>query len=274
MANTIAVYNFKGGVGKTSATLSLSYSWARTYKVLLIDCDPQANLSQVLLEEYAADNDLSIYRIAKKLLHNSVPDLKPVKIHPYLDLIPGDFRMSEIELNSQFISFGHNIIYRLMSLVKSKYDLIVLDFPTNFGMTVKSFIANIDSILIPAIPDSFSASGFKQLLSYLAEVKKEKPLNILGIFFNQFRKNTLYHNEVINEAEQIFGRLILTQRVRQSIKVSEANHATLPIYSFVEDGNSSVAEDFLKLSEEVIGRLNTSNLNDVLEILDAEKSIR
>lgn len=274
MANTIAVYNFKGGVGKTSATLSLSYSWARTYKVLLIDCDPQANLSQVLLEEYAADNDLSIYRIAKKLLHNSVPDLKPVKIHPYLDLIPGDFRMSEIELNSQFISFGHNIIYRLMSLVKSKYDLIVLDFPTNFGMTVKSFIANIDSILIPAIPDSFSASGFKQLLNYLAEVKKEKPLNILGIFFNQFRKNTLYHNEVINEAEQIFGSLILTQRVRQSIKVSEANHATLPIYSFVEDSNSSVAEDFLKLSEEVIGRLNTSNLNEVLEILDTEKNTR
>ncbi|MBC6399604.1 MAG: ParA family protein [Ekhidna sp.] len=272
MANTIAVYNLKGGVGKTSTTLSLAHSWSRTYKILLIDCDPQANLSQALLGEDAIDNELSLYRITKKLLHNSVPDLEPIKIHPYLDLVPGDFKMSGIELNSQFISFGHSIVYRLMSLVKSKYDLIILDFPTHFGMTVKSFIANIDSILIPAIPDSFSASGFKQLLNYLAEVKKEKPLNILGIFFNQFRRSTIYHNEVISEAEQTFGSLILNQRVRQSIKVSEANNATLPIYSLMEEGND-VAGDFLKLSEEVIGRLNTSNLDEVLEILDTEENI-
>jgi len=272
MANTIAVYNFKGGVGKTSTTLSLAHSWSRTYKILLIDCDPQANLSQALLEDNAINHDISLYGITKKLLHNSMPDLEPVRIHPYLNLIPGDFKMSKVESNSQFISFGHSIIHKLMSLVKSKYDLILLDFPTHFGMTVKSFIANIDSILIPAIPDSFSTSGFKQLLNYLAEVKKEKPLNILGIFFNQFRRNTLYHNEVIHAAKQTFGSLILNQRVRESIKVSEANDAALPIYTFMEESN--VADDFLKLSEEVIGRLNTSNLDEVLEILNAEENIR
>ena len=216
--------------------------------------------------------DQSLYKITKKLLHNSIPEIAPLKVHPYLDIIPGDFRMTEIESNSQFISFGNTIIYKLMSLVRSKYDLVLLDFPTHFGMTVKSFIANIDSILIPSIPDSFSTSGFKQLLNYLAEVKKEKPLNILGIFFNQFRKNTLYHKDVIREAEQTLGTLILNQRVRESIKVSEANNATMPIYAFMEESN--VAEDFLKLSEEVIGRLNTSSLDEVLEVLNSEEKIR
>ncbi len=271
MSNSIGVYNFKGGVGKTNTTLSLAHCWSKTYKVLMIDCDPQANLSQALIKNKWND-DLCLYRMIKNLLHNSIPELEPVKISPYLHLIPGDFRISDIESNNQFISFGHTIIHKLMSLVRDKYDLILLDFPTHFGLTVKSFISNIDSILIPAIPDSFSKSGFVKLLSYLGKIKKENPLNILGIYFNQYRKNTLYHKRIIKEAEEDFGSLILNQKVRTSIKVSEANDATLPIYNFME--KSEVASDFMKLSDEVIGRLNTSNLDEVIRTFATEKSNR
>lgn len=272
MANIIAVYNFKGGVGKTSTTLSLAYSWSRAYKVLVVDCDPQANLTQGFLENEKVDEHLTLYRLTKNLLHNSIPEVNPISIHPYLDLIPGDFRMADIESNNQFISFGHTIVYKLVCQVRHKYDLILLDFPTHFGITVKSFIANIDSILIPAIPDSFSVSGFRQLLTYLAEVKKEKPLNILGIFFNQYRKNTLYHRSVVKKAEKELGNLILKQRIRESVRVSEANYANQSIFSFPEE--SHVAEDFLKLSEEVIGRLHTSDIHEVLQKLNTEEKIK
>ncbi len=271
MANIIAVYNFKGGVGKTSTTLSLAHSWSRAYKVLAIDCDPQCNLSQSLLDSEYNQQEHNLYQLTSKFLHNSIPEVNPIKINPYLDLIQGDFKMSSLESNSQFISFGQTITYGLLSTVRNKYDLILLDFPTHFGITVKSFIANIDSILIPAIPDSFSTTGFKQLLTYLADIEKEKPIDILGIFFNQYRKNTLYHRSVVQKAEKELGELILKQKIRESVRVSEAHQFSKSIYSVTEESN--VAEDFLKLSEEVIGRLNTFDVNMALDRIKAKEKV-
>lgn len=271
MANIIAIYNFKGGVGKTSTTLSLAHSWSRAYKVLMIDCDPQANLSQSLLENIPRQEGQNLFHLTSKFLHNSIPEINPIPIHTYLDLIPGDFKMSTLESNNQFISFGQTITYGLLSTVRNKYDLILLDFPTHFGVTVKSFIANIDSILIPAIPDSFSNSGFKQLLTYLAEIKKDKPIDILGIFFNQYRKSTLYHRNIVQRAEKELGELILKQKIRESVRVSESHQFNKSIYTVTEESN--VAEDFLKLSEEVIGRLNTYDVNMALEKINTEEKV-
>ncbi|MEM9339080.1 MAG: ParA family protein [Bacteroidota bacterium] len=264
MSNTIAIYNFKGGVGKTSTAINLALSWSRSFKVLLIDGDPQANLTSAISKVKNPESNL--FTISKNLLHNGQPDITPLKISNYLHLIPGDYRMAELESNSQFISFGHAIFYKLLSTVKSSYDFIILDCPTHFGITVKSFIANINSILIPSVADSFSVSGFQKLLTYLAEIKKDKPLNILGIFFNMYRSNTLYHKQVLKEAQKGLDRLILNQTVRESIRVSEAHQNNISIYNFSEE--SSVAADFKKLSEEVIEKLNIRHLDEILADFD------
>lgn len=266
MSQTIAVYNFKGGVGKTSTTLSLAHSWSRSFKVLVIDCDPQANLTQALTNQ---DHSVNLFSITKKILHNEQPTIEPLEIHPYLSIIPGDYRMAEIESNTQFISFGHIIFYKLLASIRHQYDFILLDCPTHFGVTVKSFIANINSILIPATAGSFSVNGFKKLLNYLSEVDKDKPLEVLGIFFNQFRANTLFQQKVVRKAEQELGSLILDQRIRASIRVSEANEQGESFYAFTDQ--SAVAEDFLKLSEEVISRMNRINLSEAIDQLESQE---
>ena len=266
MSNTIAVYNFKGGVGKTSTTLNLARSWARSFKVLVIDCDPQANLTMALTNQNTCESNL--FSISKKLLHNGQPEIKPIEISYYLHLIAGDYQMTNLESNTQFISFGHIIFYKLLAPLKNRYDFILLDCPTHFGITVKSFLANANSILIPAVPDSFSVAGFRKLLSYLNEVEKEKPLEVLGVYFNLFRKHTLLHQKVKLIAEEELGRLILNQTVRESIRVSEVNEKCQSIYDFLEE--SAVANDFMKLSGEVIERLNTMNLSEVINDYSAE----
>ena len=268
MSNTIAIYNFKGGVGKTSTTINLGLNWSKAFKVLLIDCDPQANMTSALAKKQIFNSNL--FTISKKLLHNDQPDIQPVAISHYLHLIPGDYRMAELESNSQFISFGQIMFYNLLSSVRNNYDFILLDCPTHFGVTVKSFLANTNSILIPAIADSFSVRGFYKLLSYLTEIKKEKPINILGVFFNQYRSNTLHHKKIIKEAKRDLGHLILDQKVRGSIRVSEAHDDIESIYNFSKE--SDVANDFKKLSEEVIEKLNTSHLDEVLVFLDSKSS--
>ncbi len=268
MSNTIAIYNFKGGVGKTSTAINLALSWSRSFKVLLIDGDPQANLTSALSNVPSFTSTL--FTISKDLLHNGQPEIKPIAVSAYLHLIPGDYRMAELEANSQFISFGHSIFHKLLMSVKNNYDFIILDCPTHFGITVKSFIANINSILIPAIADSFSVSGFHKLLGYLAEIKKDKPLNVLGIFFNMYRSNTLYHQKMIKEAKKELDRLILRQTVRESIRVSEAHQNKLSIYNFSEE--SEVANDFKKLSDEVIEKLNIRHLDEILRDFDLQNT--
>ena len=258
---TIAVYNFKGGVGKTSTALNLAYSWSRFFKVLVVDCDAQSNLTYSLTKTKTLD--MNLYTIAKSHLHMSPMDIEPVIISPYLHLIPGSYYMAELESNSQFITFGEEIIQKIFTSIKKNYDLILVDCPTHFGITVRSTIANSNSILIPAMPDSFSISGFVKLLAYLEKVKKNKPLNVLGILFNQYRKTTLFHRKVVKEARETLGDLIFNQTIRASIKVSEAHQLNQSIYQFPKE--NTVIQDYLALSDEIIERLNVLYLGDLIK---------
>ncbi|MEP2024290.1 MAG: ParA family protein [Reichenbachiella sp.] len=260
MSRTIAIYNFKGGVGKTTTTLNLALSWSRSFKVLVIDCDPQANLTHTLTGHL--DHEFNLYSVVKDIIHNRQDRINPIALSSYLHIIPGFQKMTNLEENSEFISFGNNIFHKLLSPLKNKYDFILLDCPTHFGTVVKSSIANVNSILIPAIADSYSALGFNNLLGYLNEVKRSAPLNILGIFFNLYRKNTKHHRMIKENAETELGQLILNQTVRQGIKVSEANWSHRSLYSFEE--KNEVADDFMKLSEEVIGKLDSIHLDKVM----------
>ena len=259
---TIAVYNFKGGVGKTSTTFHVAQSWAQHFKVLVIDCDPQANLTYSFTGN--EEHDETLYSICRSYLHNGQPLINPVQFSPYLHLIPGDFSMVTLESNNKFLAFGESVFQRLLDTVRQHYDIILLDCPTHFGMTVQSALANADSILIPASPDQFSISGFEMLIEYLERIKCERSLNILGLFFNQYRKFTLLHQRVYKEAKEKLGHLVFEQTVRSSIQVSESNES-LSSYSFPE--KNSVIEDYLALSEEIIERLHVSYLDNVHEQL-------
>lgn len=260
MGNTVAIYNFKGGVGKTTTALNLGYAWSRSFKVLLIDCDPQCNLSNALGVSGAR---ISIYRYLKDLLHDNLPDrIEAKEITPYLHLLPGDYLMTEIEANSQFISFGPNIIQKLSYVLRKEYDLVLLDMPTHFGVLVKSMLTHVDSILIPALADSFSIGGVKKLLTYLYTVERHKPLNILGIYFNMYRDHLIHHREKYAESVQEFGDLILQSRVSNSIKVSEAIDIGKSM-NRVDPANRS-AIDFLQLSDELMSKFNNIFLSPTL----------
>lgn len=260
MANTIAIYNFKGGVGKTTSTLNLGYAWSRFFKVLLIDCDPQCNLTSSF---DIKGESRSILHYLKRMLHDQSPDnIETVPITPYLHILPGDFEMVNIETNNQFITFGTSIIQKLTYAVKKEFDLVIFDLPTHFGILVKAFLANVDSILIPAIPDSFSISGVKTLLSYVYEVERAKPLNILGIFFNMYRRNLLHHQEKYSESIEEFQDMILSTQVRNSIKVAEASDIGKSINRINPD--NTVAKDYVQLSDELISKFNIKFLDQEL----------
>lgn len=264
MPRTIAIYNFKGGVGKTTTTLNLALSWSRSFKVLVIDCDAQSNLTHALTGQ--TEHKVNLYTHLKDIIHNRQDIAQPLELSGYLHLIPGAFKITELEENSEFISFGSGIFQKLLGPLKFQYDFILLDCPTHFGPLVKSTMANVQSVLIPTMADSFSTLGIKKLLSYFSEVERDKQLNVLGVFFNLFRHNTRHHNMVKDESAKELGALLLNQTVRQGIKVSEANWYHRSIYSYEE--KNEVADDFMALSEEVLEKLDSLHLDKALAKLN------
>lgn len=269
MSNTVAIYNFKGGVGKTTTSLNLGYSWSKSFKVLLIDFDPQCNLTNALSVE---SHDKTLYGYIKSILHDHPVEIEPVAITPYLHLIPGDYFMVNTESNNQFISFGSTIVKKLLWAVKKDYDFIIMDCPTNFGVLVKAILSSSKSILIPAVADSFSISGVQKLLTYLAAVDQACALNILGVFFNMYKGNLNLSQEKFSEAKKTFGDLILDKTISRSIKVGEANDLGTSINRYSPE--NTVAKEFVDLSEELLAKFDSQYIKQeyiVPELLEKVK---
>lgn len=269
MCNTISVYNFKGGVGKTTTSLNLGYSWSRFFKVLLVDFDPQCNLTNAL---GVGDHHPTVHTYVKQVLHDHQVEIEPVEIRPYLHLIPGDYSMSQVESNSQFISFGPDILRKLFYLLKKDYDFIILDCPTNFGVLIKSILSTARSVLIPSVADSFSISGIKKLLTHMASIDQNYRLNVLGIFFNMYNDHLNLSHERFEEARQTFGNLILSTTISRSIRIGEANDIGKPISELFPDNH--VAHEFTALSDELLAKIDSQYLKDeyvIPELLEKVK---
>ncbi len=260
MSKIISIYNFKGGVGKTTSTVNLAYSWARNFKVLVVDCDPQINLTQSLTKNTSSP---SLHDAMRTVLHNQEVPVNFEQITSYLHLLRGDYKMIDMESNNQFITFGPSLVERMMRPIREEYDLIILDLPSYFGKVVQSFVVNSDALVIPAIPDNFSMAGVQKLLNYLANIERNYKLSVLGIFFNQMRVNTIHHRKIMSEAKEVLGDLVVDQFVRESIRISEAHEIGRNLYG--GETSTPVALDFLKLSEELLSRLNRNYVRDICE---------
>jgi chromosome partitioning protein len=253
--NSIAIYNFKGGVGKTTTTLNLGHSWSKTYKVLLIDMDPQCNLTNALGK---SESKNTVHTYVKGLLHHHDVHLPIQTVKPYLDIISGDYKMAEIETNHQFISFGEEMIRKLLVTVKSEYDVVLIDCPTNFGVLVKAILTSSQKVLIPSVADSFSKTGIDRLFSFLSDIQKEKTLNVLGVFCNMFNPNNNYAKKNLELLKQHYGALVLDETISKSVHVREANEAGLQIEQLSD--TATIAKEFDQLSEALLDRLNGNYL--------------
>ncbi len=220
MAHIISVYNFKGGVGKTTSVYHLAFNWASAYKILIVDCDPQKNLTSSLLRN--TQDKQTIFNYTSAFLHNSQPEIKPEVVSPNIHIIPGDHRVVDLESNNQFIEFGLGIIQKMLFSISSRYDLIILDCPSYFGKTVKYFLGNSEYLLIPATPDSFSLRGVLELIRQLKGMEKVRKLHILGMFYNRYRGHFLHHRKMRVLARRIFGNMYIDSPIRNTVKISES----------------------------------------------------
>lgn len=248
MTKIITITNQKGGVGKTTTTSSLTVVLKRRgFKVLVIDMDPQGNLSFCL----GADSimNATIYDV----LRGEIRPQFAIQHTKTVDVIPSNILLSGIEL--EFTSAGREYLLKnAINSIKGFYDYILIDTPPALSVLTVNALAASTHVIIPMVCDIFSVQGITQLVESIGKVKElcNEDLKIGGVLVNKFNKRILLNKEVKGAAELVFQDLeipMFKTTIRNSIGVTEAQAAQQDIVTY--DPKNGILRDYISLISEM-----------------------
>lgn len=242
----ISVINSKGGVGKTTTTLNLGGGLAKMEKrVLLIDLDPQSNLSQGL---GIRSSDRSIYEVL-----TGKCKLTPSEVSENLFLVPSSQRL--VNLESEFINrIGGQVRLRKVLSEIQGFDYIIIDCPPSLGLLTINSLTASQEVIIPLTPEYYSVQGIVQLKNTISEVQESlnPSLKIGGILITLFNKQKIVQRDIVSTIEGTFGDLVFKTRIRNSVSLEEAPYQGQDIFRYAP--RSIGAEDYGELCREFLLR--------------------
>lgn len=245
MSRVISISNHKGGVGKTTSAINIGAGLNKLKKrVLLIDLDPQANLSQSL---GVIEPERTIYGAIR-----GEYKLQPIEILKGLDLIPSTLDLSGAEVEMSGEAGREYILKELIEPLRASYDFIIIDSPPSLGLlTINAFTVS-DEILIPLQAQYLALQGLTKLIEVVDKIKRRlnKELKVGGVFITQYDNRKVLNRDVAETIKAHFKDEVFKTKVRDNIALAEAPANGLDIFRY--NPKSYGAEDYLKLSKELI----------------------
>jgi chromosome partitioning protein len=250
MGRVYVFVNQKGGVGKTTSAVNLgAYLAGEGKSVLLVDFDPQANLSSGV---GAKPLKPGVY----ELISGQVPVEKAVRdtLVPRLKVIPAGIDLSgaAVELIEQ--KNRDFFLKRALEPVRRGYDFILIDCPPSLGVLTLNGMTAADAVLIPMQCEYFAMEGLSLLLRTIKLVQKSlnPPLDIGGIFFTMYDPRTRLAQDVVKQVSAYFNQKVFTTIIPRNVRLSEAPSHGLPISLY--DPLCAGARSYQSLAREVISR--------------------
>jgi chromosome partitioning protein len=245
MKKIISIINHKGGVGKTTTAVNLgSGLQLMEKKILLIDLDPQANLT-INLGYNPAEQQQNIYGALRG-------DYKLPIIHNKPDIVCStlDLSVAELELNSE--PARESILKRLIHPIQNNYDYILIDCPPSLGLLTLNALTASQTTIIPIELSNFALVGMQRLFEVIQKVKDRinPELDTYKILITRTDKRQAVQRELAEYLENKFKENIFKTEIRTNVKILESQIAKQDIFTF--DKNSNGAKDYLELCTEFI----------------------
>lgn len=249
VASVLAVANQKGGVAKTTTTMSLAAALTeRGLAVLSVDLDPQACLTFSL----GYDPDTA-YPTLHDVLSQDAPLAKAVVQHDETDLVPAsiDLAGSEATLMSR-TGREHVLRVELAGLLDS-YDVVLVDCPPSLGVLTLNGLTAADRVVVPVQCETLSHRGVCQLLETVRDVQRltNPDLEVAGAVATMFDGRTRLARAVLADVEARYGLRVLGVPVRKSVRFAEAPHSGVSVLGY--DGGVPGAWAYRLIAAELAG---------------------
>lgn len=251
MTRIIAFLNQKGGVAKTTSTINIGAGLANKGKrVLLIDLDPQGNLTASLgIPAHELDNT-----VHELLTDGRGVQEAAVRAQGGYEVIPADIRLSgaELELSSQ--PGREMILKEALQPVINQYDYILMDCPPSLTLLTLNGMTAAKEIFIPLQTEFLALHGMGQLLKTVETVKKRlnPDLKITGIITTFYDSRKTLNREVVEKIQSYFPDKLFETRIRNNVSLAEAPGYGMDIFQYKSDSNG--AADYTLLCDEVISQ--------------------
>jgi chromosome partitioning protein len=242
---TIAVFNHKGGTGKTTTAVSLAAGLASKGKrVLLVDTDAQGNVSVSL----GATAERSLYHVLVMGLRVS-DAVKAVRAN--LDLLPSNETLAAAELYLAGRQNRDRVLHDRLAPAAASYDFVVIDCSPSLSLMNQNALVFADSVLVPVACDYLSLVGVRQVIKTVKNVNAllHHPVQIWGVLPTFYDSRAKIAREAVSTLKGHFGERCLAP-IRAAIKVKEAPAQGQTIFEYAAGTNA--AEDYLAVVERVL----------------------
>ena len=253
MGKAIAIFNQKGGVGKTTTNINLGACLAmKGKKVLILDLDPQGNTtSGIGIKKKTLD--YTVYDLLIDDNFDTRSAIIPTAIEG-LDIIPASVDLAGAEIELVQIDGREKRLKNAIDKVRDSYDYIFIDCPPSLGLLTINSLTAVESVLIPLQCEFYALEGVSQLMNTIELVKRglNPGLEIEGVILSMFDGRTNLSAQVVQEVKRYFGDKVYSTVIPRNIRLAEAPGYGMAITQY--DPKSKGAEAYIEFADEFLER--------------------